>query len=826
MGRFLVFTTDLPYFPGRNGHDHFNLRELSKTHDVAVVGPEYGWFPRDGVRNLESFLKGCYWWPRSSNPGILFAMDEAIAPAARWTRLLPRLICRQIVRRALGLHDKPGDAYEKLAILSNCAPNAVEALREGGWQAFLLIQSSLEPWLEYLPSTAGKLVYFHDVRSDYFRREDPIPGRKRRSSRELRAVARQEQTVARRADVIGFVSRLDEERACQLLHPSAQTGVAPIPVDMAYFHARPVDWKPRPRAVLFTGHLSHPPNVDAVLYFLREVWPSILQQVPDAIFVVAGMLPSDEVKRAAQSTPRVELHADVPDIRPLFWDAAVYVVPMRFGGGVRQKLFEAWSIEVPVVCTSMAAEGTGAESGRHCMLADTPEDFARAVVTALSGSFPAAVRQEARTLVASSYSIQGATPKFRELAERTARVKRNRAYKLLYDLRWMELGKAGGMEQATHELIAAIAGVDDRNDYRLFAPRSAYYEWDFPASFRVKPVYSDYNGRRQEAHRAYLVNQLAARGGLPQILNRSMRTLAEFRRMDFDLVHSVCGYLQPDLDAFPSILTVHDLQHLHQPHFFTREAWEEREELYRSSVRKAQHILCISEFTRQDVHRQYGVPLDRMTTVWNIPDRHAWRLLPERERQSYLNGMGICGRYFFYPAQSWPHKNHLALLDAFEKALPDLPADVNLVLTGRPFAPSHPVAQRLLGGKLKGRVLHLGFRTPVEIRSLFQEALALVFPSLFEGFGIPLAEAMIAGTPIACSRVCSMPEVARDAALYFDPTRPEEIAAALVRLAGDSELRSQLRESGLKLCHTFSARRCALQTLSVYRQVYEDLYQL
>ncbi len=606
----------------------------------------------------------------------------------------------------------------------------------------------------------------------------------------------------------------------------AKSGVASISIDTQYYVPAAADWKADPRPiVLFTGHLAHPPNVDAVLYFLREVWPKILERVPDAVFQAVGMVPDPAVREAIAATWQCELYSNVPDIRPYFWNANAYVVPMRYGGGVRQKIFEAWSMQVPVVCTTMAAEGTGAVNGQHCYLEDDPAAFAQRVATTLTDGKPVEyIVTTAKHYIETTNSVQAAAPGFQRLVDQAVRIKERKPFKLLFDLRWMELGHAGGIEQATYELVSAIAQIDRRNDYRILAPRSACCEWNFPAEFKINMHYSDHATRETEVFRSLLVNGLAESVGAQPVLNTAMRNLAQYTRLDFDMVHSVAGYTHPDVLGFPGILTINDLQHLHYPEFFTPQQFEERERLYRTSAERASHIICISEFTRQDVHRKYAIPLEKMSTVWIVPSRNVWQAIPLIKRDQLLARLGISGPYFFFPAHCWPHKNHERLIEAFAKALPRLPRDVKLVLTGGAFPADHPAAARIREFELSARVMHLGYRSPLEIRALFQGCMSLVFPSLFEGYGMPVAEAIIAGKPVICSNVTSLPEIAGDAALTFDPKDTGAIAEALVEAATRPELRAALGEAALRRRNLFAARRSAVQTLSIYQRVYQELY--
>ncbi len=829
----LVLTTDLPFFPGKMGCDFFNLRHLAESHAVGVVGPLHDFFSPEGVRNLEAFLAGSYFWPRPVPEAALPALRPVPEGRLRpWVRNRSAARRRHWLLRLLGLHRQPTDAYVQVATLTNCAPQLLAALAARPWQTLVLIQTSTAPWLDYLPAHLAKFVYFHDVRSDSLRRgaeHEPDRAAAERQRRLIPAVAGQEARVCREADIVGFVSGLDERRAQAAYAPAAETGVAPLPVDTDYFHPADPGWRRDGRAiVLFTGHLGHPPNVDAVTFFLETIWPRVRQRMPGAVFQAVGCLPAERLLQAAEKAAGegFELHADVPDIRPYFWNASVYVVPMRFGGGVRQKIFETWSMRVPLVCTTMATEGTHAAHGVNCWQEDEPDAFAARVAGLLGGTEAAraGVVETARETALAYNSIPAAAGQFERLVERAPHIRRERPYRLLLDLRWMEIGKAGGVEQMTYELVSAMSRLDSRNAYRILCPRSTYHEWDFPRGFQVRGFFTDRNEARAEALHAGTANALSNELRMQPILTPPMRALRAYRKMDFDLVHSVCSYTFPDLTSFPNVLTVHDLQHVHYPEFFTPERQAERDGLYRASCVAARHIICISEFTRQDLHRCYGVPLERMTTIWNIPSRAAWIATDAAQARSLLEGMGITGRYFFFPAHGWPHKNHARLVEAFGQIVKDLPADVRLVFTGRPFPADHPARAAIAEHHLEKRVVHLGYRSPLEMRALYRNALALVFPSLFEGFGMPVAEAMIAGCPVACANTTSLPEITGDAAITFDPLNTAEMAAAMLRLAHDDTLRADLAAAGARRSTLFSARHSAIRTLSIYRQVFEGFY--
>src|SRR3954447_11033451 len=164
MARIVVFTTDLPYFPGKMGIDFFNLRFLATRHEVTVIGPLYDFAPAEGVRNLENAVTSVLAWPRPTEAVPLFVSNAANESLLPWVHQVPVGLRRWFLDRLLGIQAAPADAYERLAIQSNCAPYILKALHDAGCKAFIFIQSNLAPCLDYLPGPGARFVYFHDVR--------------------------------------------------------------------------------------------------------------------------------------------------------------------------------------------------------------------------------------------------------------------------------------------------------------------------------------------------------------------------------------------------------------------------------------------------------------------------------------------------------------------------------------------------------------------------------------------------------------------------------------------------------------------------------------
>jgi polysaccharide biosynthesis protein PslH len=249
----------------------------------------------------------------------------------------------------------------------------------------------------------------HDIHYDLARQVSVSTvsfGRRLHARLNWRKLAREELAAYNAADGVGVCSAADQKRLA-IDAPGANTVVIPNAADVEYLQPRASDPAPDGRTVLFFGLLATVPNVDGVLYFLREVWPTIVAARPDARFVVIGAQPSPEI--LAQAGPSVTIVGPVDDLRPHLAAASVIVVPLRLGSGTRLKILEAWAMARPVVSTSLGAEGLDAVPGRDLMIGDNPADFANAVLRVLAEPLLAdELGRAGRALVTERYSWRGA----------------------------------------------------------------------------------------------------------------------------------------------------------------------------------------------------------------------------------------------------------------------------------------------------------------------------------------------------------------------------------------------------------------------------------
>jgi len=388
---------------------------------------------------------------------------------------------------------------------------------------------------------------------------------------------------------------------------------------------------------------------------------------------------------------------------------------------------------------------------------------------------------------------------------------------ILLDLRWMVLGRAGGLEQMAYELVAALAKVSRRDTIYLYCPDRAFQDWLFKSELNMVLIDSD---------RFTLVPERVSYDrseGRPSGKLGRLGVVAldgsEYppRTLNVDLVHSIGGYVHDELLDYRNILTIHDLQHIHLPHHFDEAEIAARNARYLTSIHASEAVISVSGFVKRDIMAQYGVKPESVTSIWNIPSGSPTDRLSKSKEDRILRKMGIDFEYLFFPSHGWPHKNHLKLVEAFPFIQEWMP-NLRMIFTGGKFDKEHPAAKKIRSLGLEDFILHIGYRTPTEIRCLYEHAEALVYPSLFEGFGMPVAEAIESGVPVVCSDIEPLVEIGGEAVVTFDPCSSKDIADKVLSVLRDDRLLESLRAKGEAQLTRFSSEAIARQTYDLYRK--------
>ena len=353
----------------------------------------------------------------------------------------------------------------------------------------------------------------------------------------------------------------------------------------------------------------------------------------------------------------------------------------------------------------------------------------------------------------------------------------------------------GGNESYAFHLVRALAAVDTRNEYRLYVTRSS------PA-VEALAVGANCTLVHVTPHSPYVRIPVA----LP----------LELWRHPVDVL--LVQYIPPPFGRTPIVNMVHDLAVIHQPHFFPRpEVWRQRLLLPRS-VRRAARVLTDSQHSKDDIVRTYGLPpADVVVTYPGVSDH--FQRVDGAEQRRVLQRHDATPPYILYVGNVQPRKNLRGLVEAFAllKRTERLPH--RLVIVGRKAWRSADVFARVRALGLEADVRVTSYVPFADLPALYSGATVLVYPSFFEGFGLPPLEAMRCGTPVVVSNRPAFPEILGDAAVMVDPAQPADIARGILAVIRDRGLRDALVARGLERARRYRWEDTARRTLAVFAAV-------
>lgn len=346
---------------------------------------------------------------------------------------------------------------------------------------------------------------------------------------------------------------------------------------------------------------------------------------------------------------------------------------------------------------------------------------------------------------------------------------------------------------------AELATLDAPNVRRLMVLRSAARE--DPIRGRLLRV-----ANRALPHLPNRVRSRVATAGyrLQSLLKRGRRSTL-LRDLEADLLF--CPFTAPTYHepGIPTVSTLYDLQYKTYPEFFNATEVAHRNQTFLDTCRQASLIAAISDYSRESAIQHGGIDPRRIRTI-HLRMAHRITREPAATGGAILQQLGLTShRYIVFPANFWKHKNHEMMLTAFGIACQrGLAPDIRLVCTGAPGERQQflQTAARRMG--LGEHVLFPGYLPDDQLSALMAETAGMVFPSLYEGFGLPVIEAMAADIPVACSNTTSLPEVAAGAAILFNPRVPAEIAEAIVTLVTRRDVAARLIEAGRERAAEFA----------------------
>jgi glycosyltransferase involved in cell wall biosynthesis len=286
-----------------------------------------------------------------------------------------------------------------------------------------------------------------------------------------------------------------------------------------------------------------------------------------------------------------------------------------------------------------------------------------------------------------------------------------------------------------------------------------------------------------------------------------------------DVFHGPASLIPFRKAGFRVVVTIHDLVAFLFPHTIPIKYGAYMRYILKHAVRRADKIISVSYHTRDDLIRILHVPPEKIVVIHEAPTPLFRPLEKEEARARLRERYGLTKKYLYHLGNIEPRKNLIVLLKAFALICREVEEDYALVLSGQPGWLTQALQRFLQDYPLKDRILFTGYVPRNDLPLFMNGAELFVFPSLYEGFGLPVLEAMSCGTPVISSNCSSIPEIVEDAGVLVDPDDPLALAEQIIRLLKNPEERERLSELGLQQAARFSWRKTARQTLAVYHSI-------
>ena len=355
----------------------------------------------------------------------------------------------------------------------------------------------------------------------------------------------------------------------------------------------------------------------------------------------------------------------------------------------------------------------------------------------------------------------------------------------------------GGNESYATNLIEALAEIDQTNRYTLYVTKREAVE-------RFGNRWPNFSVRSTLPHTPLI--------RIPLTLS------AELRRNPVDVLH--VQFTAPPFSPCPVVVSIHDLSFEHLPQTFT---WRSRKQLritVRRTARQASQVIALSEYARNDIVETYQIRPDKISVIPLSAGDHFRPIIDEEELQRVRQTYGIEGEYMLSVGAIQPRKNLGRLVAAYSHLRDAKPEGKlpKLVLAGKCAWLYDETLRAIKELSLSESIILTGYVPEGDLPALYSGALCFIYPSYFEGFGLPPLEAMQCGVPVIVGNRTSLPEVVGDAGVLVDPFDVNALAAAIEKVISDSDLRARLSVQGLARAKIFEWRETARQTLAVYQK--------
>ena len=391
-------------------------------------------------------------------------------------------------------------------------------------------------------------------------------------------------------------------------------------------------------------------------------------------------------------------------------------------------------------------------------------------------------------------------------------------------------GSAGGIETNLLKLLAALAQENGPDDQQFVIGPGGKSEWiraylgtgqDIVAWPPLRCELPVTSGAEVTVSFTQIikdaVRKVLRRGTRPAFSNSATQLSQKLKNVGIEVVHFPYQRYFPT--NLPFIFEPWDLQHIHLPELFSKKEVEFRNWLYRQACEEASLVVTATHWTKQDLIRHFGLSPTKIAVIPRGAEITSVGF-PSRDIEDTLKKLKLPQRFALYPAKTWAHKNHIRLFQALALLRDTQKLTIPLVCTGKPVdSCAESIQHELETLGLSDQVFFTGFLDDESMQHLFVRAELVIFPSLFEGLGIPVLEAMATGIPVVCSMASCLPEIAGDAAIFFDPYSVEDMATKIAMVWNDSALRLDLKQRGYANVTAFSWIEAARSFRIAYKHI-------
>ncbi|MFP4082732.1 MAG: glycosyltransferase family 4 protein [Candidatus Aminicenantes bacterium] len=364
------------------------------------------------------------------------------------------------------------------------------------------------------------------------------------------------------------------------------------------------------------------------------------------------------------------------------------------------------------------------------------------------------------------------------------------------------LKKPTGVGIYFKNLLFSLSRLDHVNEYYLF---SASFKDRFPSS-KIPPFAHQHF--RDFRFPVKMINHFWYRLCWPP--------LDYFFFTSLDVTHSPTPLVIPTKGK--KLVTVYDLFFMDFPHLTDKEARKEFIPRIRASLKQADGIVAISRFSQQRLMQKFALPPSKIKVIHLGIDHRFWNDISTFQLAETKKRYGLPSSFILFVGAMEPRKNLTTLVKAL-KCLHNRNRKIPLIMVGRKGEDYKRIKKEINEQSLDAWVKMLGYVPEEDLKNLYRLASVLVFPSMYEGFGLPVLEAMVSGLPVVTSQTSALVEIAQDAALYFNPDSPDEIAEKTLLAMDHRDLHQSLAQKGKKRALDFDWRKTAAETLSFYQQV-------